>query len=226
MPHELPDENEEVDPGATDDSTTSEPPGAAEVPATLDEDQLPFEPPATITDSSPEEDLRQHTEMLERVVADHPSSGLFVLQGRDADPQTGQERLLAMPFEDAAIVNGVKHIRTQSRRIAGQIVDAADELAEYAPYHHLYAPLAIMDEALPPGRTGLEADIAGVLGLVAHLEGVADYDERLPLEPDYVLACGDEVQASYLLDEPALVAPGQACGHGPAAAGRVPRQRR
>jgi hypothetical protein len=63
-----------------------------------------------------------------------------------------------------------------------------------------------MDDALPAGQSGLEADIVGVLGLVAHLEGVADYDERLPLEPDYVLACGDDVQACYLFDEPALVA--------------------
>jgi hypothetical protein len=63
-----------------------------------------------------------------------------------------------------------------------------------------------VDDALPAGQTGLEADIVGVLGLVAHLEGVADYDERLPLEPDYVLACGDDVQACYLFDEPALVA--------------------
>ena len=206
MPHDLPDENDKVDPGSTDDSTTSEAPGATGAPATLDEDQSLFEPPAAITDSTPEEDLRRHAEMLFHLIAEHPSSGLLVLQGWQADPQTGQERLLAMPFEDSAIVDGIKHIRTQSPRITGQIVDAADDLAEYAPYHHLYAPLAIMDEALPAGRTGLEADIVGVLGLVAYFEGVADYDERLPLEPDYVQACGDDVQACYLLDEPALVA--------------------
>jgi hypothetical protein len=111
-----------------------------------------------------------------------------------------------MPFEDSAIVHGIKQIRTRTRRIPAQIIDAADELAEHVPYHHLYAPLAIMDDALPAGRTGLQANVVGVLGLVAHLEGVADYDERLPLEPDYVLACGDEVQACYLFDEPALVA--------------------
>ena len=180
--------------------------GPPEKPATLNEDQSPFEAPAAIADPSPEEDRRRHAEMLFRLVADHPSSGLLVVQGRDADPQTGQERFPGMQFEDSGIVNGIKHVRTQSRRIADQIVDAADELAEHVPYHHLYAPIAIMDDALPAGRTGLEADIVGALGLVAHFEGVADYNERLPLEPDYVLACGDEVQACYLLDEPALVA--------------------
>ena len=167
MTHDPPDENDKVDPGSTDDSISSEAPGANGAPATLDEDQSPFEAPAAITDSTLEEDRRRHAEMLFRLVADHPSSGVLVLQGREADPQTGQERIPTMPFEDSAIVNGIKHIRTQSRRIAGQIVDAADELAEYAPYHHLYAPLAIMDEALPPGRTGLEADIVGVLGLAS-----------------------------------------------------------
>lgn len=63
-----------------------------------------------------------------------------------------------------------------------------------------------MDDALSPGRAGLETDVVGVLGLVAYFEGVADYEDLLPLESDYVLACGDEVQAFYLLDDPALVA--------------------
>lgn len=184
MPHDLPDETDNVDPGSTDDSATSEAPGTTAVPATLDEDQSPFETPDAMADSTLEEDRWRHAEMLFRMVADCPGSGVLVLQGREADPQTGQERVLAMPVEDSAMVNGIKHIRTRSRRIAGQIVDAADEPAEHAPYYHLYAPLAIMDEALPPGRAGLEADIVGVLGLVAHLDCVADYDERLPLEPD------------------------------------------
>jgi hypothetical protein len=204
VPHDLPDDNDGVDPGS--DDSTLEAPGTTGVPATLDEDQSPFEVAAAMADSTPGENLRRHAEMLACLAADHPGSGVLVLHGTEADPQTGQERALAMSFEDPAIVNGIKHIRTQSRKIVGQIVDAADELAEHVPYHHLYAPLAIMDEALPAGRAGLEAGTVGVLGLVAHLQGVADYDERLPLEPDYVLACGDEVQACYLLDEPALVA--------------------
>ena len=204
MPHDPPDDTDGVDPGSDDDSTL-EAPGTTAVPATLDEDQSPFEVPAAMADSTPEEDLRRHAEMLSCLVADHPGSGVLVLQGTEADPQTGQERALGMQLEEP-MISGIKHIRTRSRRIAGQIIDAADELVEHVPYHHLYAPLAIMNDALPAGRTGLVSDIAGVLGLVAHLEGVADYEDLLPLEPDYVLACGDEVQACYLLDEPALVA--------------------
>jgi hypothetical protein len=41
--------------------------------------------------------------------------------------------------------------------------------------------------------------------VVAQLDGIGDYDDRLPLDPDYVLACGDRVQVFYLLDMPAKV---------------------
>ena len=171
MPHDPPDDTEDVDPGFIDDSTTSEASAVSGVPAGLDEDQSPFEVPAAMADSAPEENLRRHAEMLSCLVADHPGSGVLVLQGTDADPQTGQERALSIQFEDSALVNGIRHIRTRSRRIAGQIVDGAGELAEHVPYHHLYAPLAMMDDALPSGRTGLESDIVGVLGLVAPSRG-------------------------------------------------------
>jgi hypothetical protein len=163
--------------------------------------------PAAIQDAPPEGDLRQHAEMLARVVADCSASGLLVVRGRDAHPLgSGEERFLAPQPDDSDIVNGVKHIRTCSRKIPNQIVNATEDIAEQIPFHHLYAPLAIMDDALPAGQPGREPDIVGVLGLVAYVEGVTDLDERLPLEPDYVLACGEDVQAFYLLGQAVLVA--------------------
>jgi hypothetical protein len=113
---------------------------------------------------------------------------------------------LALEFEEPDIVNGVKRIHTRSQMIPDQIVNAAKDIAEQIPFHHLYAPLAILDDALPAGQPGREADIIGVLGFVAYFEDITDLDERLPLEPNYILACGDDVQAFYLLDRPALVA--------------------
>jgi hypothetical protein len=164
---------------------------------------MPHHPPKP---DDPELDLRRHAEMLSCLVADYPSSGLLVFKGYEADPQTGEERVSTVAIEESSIVNGVMHIRTSSRKIPGQIVTAAETFEDHAP-HHLYMPLAIMDHELPTAREIFsEADIVGVLGLVAHFEGISDYDERLPLEPDYVLACGPEVQAWYLFNGPALVA--------------------
>jgi hypothetical protein len=193
------------DPQATAAGSAEEPHPAA--PTSADTDASPDQAPDAIQDATPEGDLRQHADMLARLVVDYPGSGLLVVQARNADPQgSGEDQTLALQVEDSDIVDGVKHIRTRSRKVSNQIVSAAEDIAEYIPFHHLYAPLAIMDDALPAGQPGLDSDIAGVLGLVAYFEGVTDLHERLPLEPQYVLACGEEVQAFYLLDQPALVA--------------------
>lgn len=185
MAHDPQNHEHDVDPASAENVTTTEGP---EAPA------------------DPELDLRQHAEMLARLAADTYYRGLLLLQGRDAEPSTGQEQESTVGIEEWGIVDGRKRIPTRSRKIRNRIVDGIEDISEHGP-HHFYVPLAIINDELPPARRFLsETDIVGVLGFVAYFEGVADYEEQLPLEPDYVLASGPGIQAFYLLDEPALVA--------------------
>ena len=66
------------------------------------------------------------------------------------------------------------------------------------------SPLALTRRRTLPNSYVLRVDLPGhfkaALGLGVHLEGVADYTDRLPLEPNYVLAAGQDTQAFYLLD--------------------------
>jgi hypothetical protein len=158
---------------ATAAGSAEEPPSAP--PTTADTDASAEQAPDAVQSAAPEEDLRQHAEMLARLVADYRGCGLLVLRGRRADPQgSGVDEPVTLQPEESDIVNGIKHIRTRSRKVPNQIVKAAEDIAEYIPVHHLYAPLAIMDDALPAGQPGREADVVGVLGLVVHFEDVTD----------------------------------------------------
>jgi hypothetical protein len=68
----------------------------------------------------------------------------------------------------------------------------------------LYAPVALTK--LDGSYKGSQSELVAVLALVAYFRGVVNYSDRLPREPNYVLACGDGIQAFYVLDKPATVA--------------------
>jgi hypothetical protein len=72
-------------------------------------------------------------------------------------------------------------------------------------HRNVYLSLAVLRPDLPPAKKGFEADIVGVLGIVADFDDpeAAHWAHRLPLPPDYVLeTSAGRFQAFYILDKP------------------------
>lgn len=156
-------------------------------------------------DDDPTTAVVRHAALLNHLAADHQGAGLLVIVGRDVDLETGEERPVPFDINDDLLpFGGAGHVQLQDADAAKDMIDVAVTLTA-DKHRHLYAPLAIMHVDLPAGRNGGEKDIVAVLGLGAHFSDDVDYDERLPLEPNYVLKAGDSVQAFYLLDKPATV---------------------
>jgi hypothetical protein len=149
--------------------------------------------------------LSRHLNMIHRLANEHDVAGYLDLRGRDVDPETGKERVALGGEADmeSYLFAGFACFGSERPETPNWMVKAALDLTADAK-RHLYAPLAIMRSGKIP-KQRQDWDIGAVLGLVADMKGAADYHDRLPLKPDYVLACGDGVQAFYLLDKPAAV---------------------
>jgi hypothetical protein len=150
--------------------------------------------------------LLRHFEMLHRLAADHGGAGYLDVKVRDVDQNTGKETAPPLAVYDfgSKFLSGWGVFGSEKANAPKKMVDAVLELTAEAK-RHVYAPVALMNCAKHPGPRQ-EKHIAAVLGMVAQLDGTVDYNDRLPLDPDYVLGCGDQVQAFYLLDKPARVA--------------------
>jgi hypothetical protein len=221
-----------IDSGEADQSATSEDPAttpeANDTEPTFDGDALgsavpiggidpssgaasgPFDGGDADPSANPEDPgawLSQHLHMLHRLAADYHNDGLLLVRFLDVDAETGEESILTdwLKYEDFDVLAGMGHFEKANVNTPKRMVSAIMELTA-GERRHVSAPLAVMDYNLSAGSWGDSDYIVAVLGVVAHLEGVADYNDQLPLHPDYVLGCGDQVQAFFLLDEPATVA--------------------
>ena len=95
----------------------------------------------------------------------------------------------------------------------GDVAGMAAAIGQLAADRHrnVYAPLAIMRPDLPARSKGGIADVVAVLGVVADFDDprAADYLQRLPAPPDYVLeTSAGRFQAFYAFSKP--LPPGQA----------------
>lgn len=132
--------------------------------------------------------LQSHIRLLHKLASG--LDGKLVLASYGEDPNTGK-----------AIKPDVRHFRVGN---VASMVKAATKLAK-EKHRNIYAPVAVMKPDLSRGRKGGEQDILAVFGLVADFDdaNAADYANRLPAPPDYVLETSKgRYQAFYFFAEP------------------------
>lgn len=142
--------------------------------------------------AAPADPMHAHIAMLHQLAAPLAGTGKLVLATFGQDPATGKG--LRPKVEHFAIGD-----------VTGMVRAAIDLGREC--HRNVYAALCVMRPDLPAGAKGGEADIIGVLGLVADFDD-ADahlWAERLPLPPDYALETSTgRYQCFYLFDRPLL----------------------
>jgi putative DNA primase/helicase len=138
--------------------------------------------------------LTEHVKMLHALAAPLASKGKLVVASYGQQPQTG-----------AKLPAKVEHYKIGD--VAGMV--AAIRRLVRERHRNVYVSLAVMRGDLPDSAKGTEADIIGVLGLVADFDDddAADYARRLPVTAPYVLeTSAGRFQAFLPFDQPAAVA--------------------
>jgi hypothetical protein len=138
--------------------------------------------------------LTAHVEMVHRLAAPLGGKGVLIVAAFGQDPATG-----------AALPSRIEHFQIGNVR---GMVATITKLAQDR-HRNVYVPLAVMRPDLKSGAKGTEADIVGVLGLVADFDddNAADYARRLPVMAPYALETSPgRFQAFLPLDRPVSVA--------------------
>lgn len=138
--------------------------------------------------------LIAHVEMIHQLAEPLDGKGKLIVAAFGEDPATGKK--IAAKIESFRIGD-----------LAG-MVKAINRLA-HERHRNVYVPLAVMRGDLPAGGKGTEADVIGVLGLVADFDdaAAADYARRLPVTAPYVLeTSAGRFQAFLPFDRPMSVA--------------------
>lgn len=138
--------------------------------------------------------VKAHVTMVHQLAEPLADKGKLILAAFGEDPATG-----------AALKPAVEHFRIGD--VAG-MVNAISRLARER-HRNVYMPLAVMRADLPARGKGTEADIIGVLGLVADFDdpAAADYARRLPVTAPYVLeTSAGRFQAFLPFDQPVPLA--------------------
>jgi hypothetical protein len=138
--------------------------------------------------------LTEHVKMLHTLAAPLAAKGKLVVASYGQQPQTG-----------AKLPAKVEHYKI------GDVVGMVAAIRRLVRERHrnVYVSLAVMRGDLPGSAKGHEADIIGVLGLVADFDDAdaTDYARRLPVTAAYVLeTSAGRFQAFLPFDQPATVA--------------------
>jgi putative DNA primase/helicase len=134
--------------------------------------------------------LKAHVTMIHQLAAPLTDKGMLIVASYGQDPATGTD--LQPKVEQIAIGD-----------VAGMVA-AIRSMAE-EPHRNVYISLTVMRADLAARQKGYEADIVGVLGLVADFDDAeaADYTRRLPVTAPYVLETSEgRFQAFLLFDHP------------------------
>ena len=138
--------------------------------------------------------LVPHVEMIHKLAEPLAGKGKLIIAAYGQDPNTGADiRPVVEHVHIGDVIGTIRHIR----RLAQESC------------RNVYMPLAVVRIDLEAGRKGTEADIIGVLGLVADFDDAdaGNYAHRLPVTAPYVLATSaGRFQAFILFDRPVSVA--------------------
>jgi hypothetical protein len=136
-------------------------------------------------------EVHAHIELLNRLAQPLCGRGKLVLASYGQDPITGQDiRPKVLHFNIGEIDLMVNQIELLSR----------DQ------HRNVYVPTAVFDSNLPPGLKGREAQIVGVLGLVADFDDndASNYHARMPVPANYALETSSgRFQSFVLFEKPA-----------------------
>jgi len=142
--------------------------------------------------------IRAHISLMHMLAAPLAGRGIVVVTGYGEDPEE----------IDPKTEKRGRPLRPKvSHAAVGDIKKSLTEVAQFVklPHYNLYMPLAIYGSDLPPGAKGSEQDIIACLGIVTDFDDpeAAQWAERLPLPPNYVLeTSAGRFQAFYLFDKP------------------------
>lgn len=142
----------------------------------------------TESTSSNDRGIRGHIEMLHSLA--DSTDGKLIVASYGQDPDTGEN-----------IHPKVHHFQIGD---VERMVAIIEQLTK-DKHRNIYIPLAVMRSDLPQGKKGSEADVVAVLGLVCDFDDddAAAFDERLPVDANYVLKTSPgRFQAFLFFDEP------------------------